>query len=135
MHQSVRLWRYIGHVSFEHRLFQVLINYALREKGYKTKIEHDLGEGRRLDLYATKDGHSVGIEIMLTANNDYTNLLPISNSIDRLIIVCRDRQTVFDTEAWLGRVAKEEVRRKFSVVMFNQFMRDVKRNIIPEFLE
>jgi hypothetical protein len=132
LREQIQLWRHIGRVSFEHRLYQVLINYALRQNGYKTKIEHNLGEGRRLDLYATKDGRRIGFEVMLTGSNDYTNLVPTLDFVDQVIIVCKDRQAACDMETSLDSIAsKPEQRRRFRVEVFAQIMRDLKRNIGP----
>ena len=134
--ERIELWRHIGRVSFEHRLYQVLINYALRQNGYKTKIEHNVGEGRRLDLYATKDGRKIGFEVMLTDSNDYTNLVPTLDFVDKVIIVCKDRQAACDMETSLDSIApKPELRRRFRVEVFAQLMRDLKRNIEPWILE
>ncbi len=131
MRERTDLWRHIGRVSFEHRLFQVVINYALRQNGYRTKIEHDAGDGRRLDVHASRDGQRIGFEILVTPSNDYSNLVPTLEFVDRLIIVCKDRQTVFDMEAWLGGVVQPEARGRFSIIMFSQLMRNLKHNIIP----
>lgn len=136
MGQQTQLWHRIGRVSFEHQLYQVLINYALRRNGYKTKTEHNVGKGRRLDLYATKDGRKIGFEVMLTGSNDYTNLVPTLDFVDQVIIVCKDRQTACDMETSLDRIAsKPELRRRFRVEVFAQIMRDLKRNIEPWILE
>jgi len=131
MRERTQLWRYIGHVSFEHRLYQVLINYALRENGYKTRTEHDLGKGRRLDIYATKDGQKIGVEVLITATNDYGNLIPTLDFVDRLIIVCKDSQAMLDINDWVEKTLKPQFRGKLRIVAFNQFIRDLKRNIIP----
>ena len=136
MRESIQLWHHIGRVSFEHRLYQVLINYAVRQNGYKTRIEHNLGEGRRLDLYATKDGRKIGFEVMLTESNDYTNLVPTLDFVDQVIIVCKDRQAACNMETSLDSIAsKPELRRRFRVEVFAQLMRDLKRNIEPWILE
>jgi hypothetical protein len=131
MRERTQLWHYIGHVSFEHRLYQVLINYALRENGYKTRTEHDLGEGRRLDIYATKDGQKIGVEVLITATNDYGNLIPTLDFVDRLIIVCKDSQAMLDINDWIEKTLKPQFRGKLRIVAFNQFIRDLKRNIVP----
>jgi hypothetical protein len=131
LRESIELWRHIGNVSFEHRLYQVLINYAFRDNGYKTKIEHDLGEGRRLDVYATKTGQSIGVEVLVTESNDYTNLLSTTGHIDKLIIVCKDKQALSAVETWLNDASKPEQRVKIKPVMFSQLMKDLKRNIVP----
>jgi len=131
MREHTDLWRHIGNVSFEHRLFQVLVNYALRENGCKTKMEHDLGEGRRLDVYATREGHRIGVEVLVTESNDYSNLIQTSSFVDRLIIVCKEKRTLLAFEAWLDRIAKSNVRSRIRVVVFSELMRDLKRNIIP----
>jgi hypothetical protein len=129
MRESTQLWHHIGRVSFEHRLYQVLINYGLRQNGYKTKIEQNLGEGRRLDLYATKDSRKIGFEVVLTGSNDYSNLIPTLDSVDQVIVVCKDRQAGCDMETWLDSTAKPEVRRRIRVVVFSQLMGDLKRNM------
>jgi hypothetical protein len=131
MRERTDLWRYVASVSFEHRLFQVLLNYALRENGYKTRMEHDLGEGRRLDVYATRDGQKIGIEILLTTGNDYTNLEPTLSFVSQLFIVCKEKRTALDFETWLDATANPETRERFKVTTFSQFMRDLKRNIVP----
>jgi len=131
MRERTNLWCYIGHVSFEHRLFTVLCSYALRSNGYRTKMEHALGQGRRLDIYATKDSHSIGVEVLLAANNDYTNLLETLGHVDRLIIVCRDNRTIIDIEGWLNKTVRPELRPSIRVILFSQLMRDLRRNIVP----
>ena len=41
--EEIRLWDYIGHVSFEQRLYQVLVAYSYRNAGHQA-FENDTGK-------------------------------------------------------------------------------------------
>jgi hypothetical protein len=89
------LWKKIGNVGWEHSLYQVLIAYSLRKKGYEATIEKKLPSGRRLDVYCY-DGHrKTGIEIELTTKNIEEKIEGI-DELDDLVILVKDEESLRD---------------------------------------
>ena len=83
------LWKKIGNVGFEHNLYQVLIAYSFRKKGYEATIEKKLPSGRRLDVYCSDGKRKTGIEIEVTTNNFEEKIQGI-DELDELAILVKD---------------------------------------------
>jgi len=114
------LWKKIGNVGFEHSLYQVLIAYSLRKRGYKATIEKKLESGRRLDVYCNDGKRKTGIEIELTTTNIEGKLEGI-DELDSLVILVKDDQSLQDALAFLkGRPAIHRV----TVQKVNEFLRE-----------
>jgi len=92
---DVSLWKKIGHVGFEHSLYQVLLAYAFRKKGCEAVIEKRLQSGRRLDLLVVDRSRKIGIEIELTTTDVEAKLEGIEE-LDELVILVKDEKTLQD---------------------------------------
>lgn len=80
------LWRRIGHVGFQHTLYQVLIRWGFKKLGYDARVEAKLTEGRRIDVLAVGD-RRIGVEVELNPNVDLRHKLEGIESLDELYIV------------------------------------------------
>ena len=127
--QPVRFWdEYEGNVSFEHRLYQLLIAHRLKDLGYQVAIEKDLGK-KRLDLLAVKDSKNIGIEIALNSHINPWNILKTQKQFDELIIICKDRTIRKGIESSLGRIAYPAVMKKIKVCLLTDYLHNVKSNM------
>jgi hypothetical protein len=89
---DISLWKKIGNVGFEHSLYQVLIAYSFRRRGFETTIEKTLASGRRVDVFI--DGKlKIGIEIELTTGNLEEKLRGI-DELDRLVLLVKAEQVL-----------------------------------------
>jgi len=114
------LWRKIGHVGFEHSLYQVLIAYSLRKKGYEATIEKKLASGRRVDVYCNDGRKKTGIEIELTTANIDEKVEGIEE-LDGLIILVRDEKGLRDALAFLK---EHPAINKVTVQRIGEFLRE-----------
>jgi len=114
------LWKKIGHVGFEHSLYQVLIAYSLRKKGYEATIEKKLASGRRLDVYCSDGRKKTGIEIEITTANIPEKVEGIEE-LDGLIILVRDEKGLRDGLAFLNG---HPAINKVTVQRINEFLRE-----------
>jgi hypothetical protein len=89
------LWKKIGNVGFEHSLYQVLIAYSFRKKGYEATIEKKLASGRRLDVYCNDGKRRTGVEIELTTTNIGEKVEGI-DELDSLVILVKDEESLRD---------------------------------------
>jgi len=85
---DTRLWAYIGHVGFEHMLYQTLIRWYLQKLGYDAHLEVTLGN-RRYDVLASNSKRKLAFEIELDTSADVKQKLEGIEAIDRLYIVTR----------------------------------------------
>jgi energy-coupling factor transporter ATP-binding protein EcfA2 len=85
---DTRLWAYIGHVGFEHMLYQTLIRWYLQKLGYDAHLEVTLGN-RRFDVLASNGKRKLAFEIELDASANVKQKLEGIEAIDRLYIVTR----------------------------------------------
>jgi hypothetical protein len=85
---DTRLWAYIGHVGFEHMLYQTLIRWYLQKLGYDAHLEVTLGN-RRFDVLASNGNRRLAFEIELDASANVKQKLEGIEAIDRLYIVTR----------------------------------------------
>jgi hypothetical protein len=114
------LWKKIGNVGFEHSLYQVLVAYSLRKKGYEATIEKKLPSGRRLDIYCNDGKEKTGIEIELTTTNIEEKVEGI-DELDSLVILVKDEESLRDGVMFLkARPAIEKVR----IQKVSEFLRE-----------
>jgi hypothetical protein len=92
---DISLWKKIGNVGFEHSLYQVLVAYSFRKKGYEATIEKKLASGRRLDVYYTDGMTKTGIEIEVTTKNIEEKVQGI-DELDNLVILVKDEESLRD---------------------------------------
>jgi len=114
------LWKKIGHVGFEHSLYQVLIAYSLRKKGYEATIEKKLASGRRLDVYCNDGKKKTGIEIEITTANINEKVEGIEE-LDGLVILVRDEKGLRDGLAFLNG---HPAINKVTVQRITEFLRE-----------
>ena len=86
---DTRKWRYIGHVGYEHMLYQVLIRSGFEKIGYDAHLEVEVSRDRRIDVLAVKGKWRIGIEVELSANVDLRHKLEGIESLHALYIVTR----------------------------------------------
>lgn len=127
--QETKLWEYIGNVSFEHRLYQVLIAYSFKNAGHKAFIEKDMGEDRRLDVLAIQDNKKIGIEIELNQNIDLNKILRSLKELDELKIICADQTTVQTIKEKIERFVYPNLRRKISIHSVKDYLLELKNNL------
>jgi len=114
------LWKKIGNVGFEHSLYQVLIAYSLRKKGYEATIEKKLASGRRLDVYCYDGKRKTGIEIELTTTNIEEKVEGI-DELDSLVILVKDEESLRDGLTFLRA---RPAMKKVSVQKVSEFLRE-----------
>jgi hypothetical protein len=118
------LWKKIGNTGFLHSLYQVLIAYSFRRKGYEATIEKKLASGRRLDVYCYDGNKKIGIEIELTTTNIEEKVEGIEE-IDELVILVKDDEGLRDGVHFLqARPAVKKVR----IQKVNEFLRENSTN-------
>jgi hypothetical protein len=114
------LWKKIGNVGFEHSLYQVLIAYSFRKRGYDATIEKKLASGRRLDVYCNDGKSKMGIEIELTTTNIEEKVEGI-DELDSLVILVKDEESLRDGVIFLkARPAMKKVR----IQKVSEFLRE-----------
>jgi hypothetical protein len=124
---DTNLWKKIGNVGFEHSLYQVLIAYSLRKKGYEAIIEKKLASGRRLDIYCYDGKRKTGIEIELTTTNIEEKVEGI-DELDSLVILVKDEESLRDGITFLR--ARPAIK-KVTVEKVNEFLRENSTNNRP----
>jgi hypothetical protein len=117
---DTNLWKKIGNVGFEHSLYQVLIAYSLRKKGYEATIEKKLASGRRLDVYCYDGERKTGIEIELTTKNIEEKVEGI-DELDSLVILVKDEESLRDGIIFLK--ARPAIK-KVTVQKISEFLRE-----------
>ena len=127
--QKTSLWHYIGHVSFEHRLYQVLIAYSFRNAGHQAFIEKNLGDGRRLDVLVILDNKRIGVEVELNPNIDLRKILKSMKELDELAILCKDQSVLEKVRETIDRVVYPSLRRKIRLHLANEYLASLKGNI------
>ena len=120
--QTAKFWdEYEGNVSFEHRLYQLLITHFLTEAGYQVAIEKNL-DRKRLDLLAIKDSKRIGVEIALNSQINSWNVLKAQKDLDGLIVVCKDRNIARGIENNLAKIAYPSVLKKISIRLLADYL-------------
>ena len=114
------LWKKIGNVGFEHSLYQVLIAYSFRKKGYEATIEKKLASERRLDVYCYDGERKTGIEIELTTTNIEEKVEGI-DELDSLVILVKDDESLRDGLTFLR--ARPAIK-KVTIQKVSEFLRE-----------
>lgn len=122
--EKTELWKHIGRVGFEHRLYQVLIAYILKRLGYQTVIEKTLGSVR-IDVLAVNGREKLGIEVELDRDVNVENKLKVLNEIDQLIIACKGQAVMEAIRSKLNPGVPGKVR----LCLVSQYISEIKRNI------
>jgi hypothetical protein len=117
---EVSLWQKIGNVGFEHSLYQVLIAYSLRKKGYEATIEKKLASGRRLDVYCNDGKRKTGIEIELTTTNIEEKVEGI-DELDSLVILVKDDESL---RAGVRFLQARPAIKKVTIQRVSEFLRE-----------
>jgi len=120
--KETKLWDYVGHVSFEHRLYQVLSAYHFRNAGHQAFIEKDIGEGRRLDVLILLNGEKIGVEVELSPSIDLKKILKSMKELGKLIILCKDRETLNKVTQTIENVAYPSLRKKMELHVVNEYL-------------
>jgi hypothetical protein len=119
------LWDYVGHVSFEHRLYQVLIAYHFRKLGHQAFIEKDLGEERRLDVLVVNGRKKIGIEIELNSNFDLKKILKSMKDLDELVVLCKDQAVLNKIEQRVQEVAYPSLRKRITIQTISEYLSNI----------
>jgi len=122
---DVSLWKKIGNVGFEHSLYQVLVAYAFRKKGWEAGIEKEIMKGRRLDVLIQQNGTKVGVEIELTTADIENKVMGIEK-LDRLVFLVKDEQT---KTSFQERITKLACREKIEVFLARNFLANIDYRI------
>jgi len=86
--KETSLWKHVGHVGFEHVLYQVLIRWQMQKLGYEGHIEYKIGS-RRIDVVAEDGKTRIGFEVELNPSPEIRHKLDGIESLDELYIVTR----------------------------------------------
>ena len=60
--------------SFEHEYWKYKIAGIYRKKGYKVTLEYSIGDGKKVDIVAEKDGKRIAIEIETGKSDSIYNI-------------------------------------------------------------
>jgi len=127
--QNTSHWNAVGHVGFEHVLYQKLIEYYLKELGHSPVLEEDIGNGRRVDIIANIDDKKVGIEIEQNSNIDIWQLLKVQQNLDELVIVCKDKNVLDRLRERIREVAYPSVLSKISFHLATEYLSKLRSDI------
>ncbi len=114
------LWRFAGRTGFEHKLFQVLIAYRLREVGYDVFMERDVN-GKRLDILAIGEKR-IGVEIVITPNMNAGLLNSCLNELDELVIACKDSDILKIVKKTISSSVSENTIAKIRFVTLDSYL-------------
>jgi len=127
MGESTEGWAFLGRQSFDHRLLAWLSAWAMKEAGYEVFKEWDIGDGRRLDVCASKDGRRIGVEVQLNANLDARKLLASLAKLDELSIITNSNRVREDLDFQANKILYPEVRPKVRVELARDFLERWKK--------
>lgn len=122
-------WKAVGHVGFDHMLYQKLIAFYLKELDHSFVLEKDLGNGRRVDVFSIIDDKRVGIEITQNSNVDVWQLLKAQQNLDELVIVCKDRNVLEKLEERIRKVAYPSVFSKIKFSLATKYLSKLRSNV------
>jgi len=127
--QKTNHWKTVGHVGFEHMLYQKLIAFHLSKMDYSVTLEKDVGNGRRVDIFAIIDDKRVGIEITQNSNVDVWQLLKAQKNLDELVIVCKDRNVLEKLKERIRKVAYPSVFSKIKFSLATKYLSKLRSNV------
>jgi len=87
--QMIAYWRFISKPSYQHRYFQHRLRSQHRILGWKGRLEYDMNNGRRVDIYEERDGYRKAIEIELSTK-DLDNKIRVLDEVDELVLLYND---------------------------------------------
>jgi len=120
---ATSFWKYVGHVSFEHRLVTVLASYPLRDAGFDVRTEAEIGN-LRLDMLATsRDGRRVGVEVVQSNAVEEQKLLECLRLLDEIFVVCKDERTRNSVQLLVDRVVPQDSRNRVMVETTGEFLK------------
>ncbi len=120
-------WQFLGRMSFEHKLLQWLCSWAMKEAGYEVFKEWDIGDGRRLDVCASKNGKRIGVEVQLNANLDSRKLLASLKKVDELAIITNSNRVREDLDFQVNKILYPEVRGRVRIELARDFLERWKK--------
>jgi hypothetical protein len=127
MGENAEAWVFLGRQSFEHRLLLMMSYWTMKEAGYEVFREWDIGDGRRLDVCASKDGKRIGVEIQLNANLDARKLLASVKKLDQLAIITNSNRVREDLDFQANKILYPEVRPRVSIELARGFLERWKK--------
>ena len=79
--------------SFEHEYWKYKIAGIYRKNGYKVILEYSIGDGKKVDIVAEKDGKRKAIEIE-TGKSDYVYNIKkdLQAGLDKVILIALDNR-------------------------------------------
>lgn len=133
--QDTSFWKTAGNVGFDHMLYQRLIAFYLDRLNHQVTLEKDLGNGRRVDVFASIGNKRVGIEISQNSNVDVWQLLKAQQQLDELVIVCKDRTVLEKLEERIREVAYPSVLSKIKFCLVTEYLSELRSDIRADRLE
>jgi len=128
MRCKVKLWNFLGNVSFEHRLLQVLIAYMYRRLGKEVEVEKEL-QGYRWDLVVKEGEKRTAIEIACSSNVDVKKLTKGAKIFEKVLIICKDLRTAGIVERLIYSKLGSTARAKMQIWAASAFLSKLKRNL------
>jgi len=127
MGENADTWQFLGRMSFEHKLLQWLSTWAMKEAGYEAFREWDIGDGRRLDVCASKDGRRIGVEVQLNANLDSSKLLASLAKVDEIAIITNGNRVREDLDFQVNKILYPEIRPRVRIELARDFLERWKK--------
>jgi hypothetical protein len=124
---DTKAWEYVGHVGFEHRLYQVLITHYHRKIGHQSSLEKAVGDSR-VDVFVQEGDKKIGIEVELDSDIKPWKFLKLQKELDGLIIICKDLATLKNIEQAISEVAYTSVAGKIRFYTITDYL-SMLRNI------
>jgi len=125
--ENTQGWAFLGHQSVAHRALMDICYWELKEAGYEAFKEWDIGDGRRLDVCASKDDKRIGVEVQLNANLDARKLLASLKKVDELAIITNSNRVREDLDFQANKILYPEVRSRVSIELVWDFMERWKK--------
>lgn len=127
--QNTGDWKAVGHMGFDHMLYQKLIAFYLSKLDHPTTLEKDLGNGRRVDIFTIIEDKRVGIEVTQNSNIDVWQLLKAQQNLDELVIVCKDRNVLEKLKERIREVAYPSVFSKIKFSLATKYLSKLRSNV------
>ena len=112
--QRIGYWKWItGVPGYEHHYWQNILRVKHRILGWSGRLEYDLKDGRRVDLFEEKDGYRKGIEIELSTKDveNKTRVL-IDREVEELVLLYKDESLLHFARSKLEKmenIPKEKI--------------------------
>lgn len=125
--ENTDAFAFLGRQSFQHRLLLMMSYWTMKEAGYDAFTEWDIGDGRRLDVCASKDGKRIGVEVQLNANLDSRKLLASLAKVDELALITSSNRVREDLDFQANKILYPEVRQKVRIELARDFLERWKK--------